>query len=85
MARNFNNLEDLNIRLKNLDDTAKELNCLNLVEIVINGLVIDAPMGRLNISDWGYKKFKEISWEVYGYNGVYKDKYLYDITIYLKY
>lgn len=85
MERKFNNLEEINKCLKNLDDTAKGLNCLNLVEIVINGLVVDAPMGRLNISDWGYKKFKEISWEVYGYKGVYKDKYLYDITIYINY
>ena len=85
MKRHFNNLESLNRCLKNLDDTAKKTNRNNLIEIVINGLSMNAPMGRLNVSDWGFKKFKEISWEVFGYNGVFKDKYMFDVTIYIKY
>ena len=83
--KKFNNLEDLNQSLKKLDDKAKEINRLNFIEIIINGLVVNAPMGCLNIRDWGNKNFKEISWEIFGYNGVFKDKYLFDVTIYLNY
>lgn len=85
MERNFNNLEDLNKSLKKIDDKAKEINRLNVVEIIINGIVVDAPMEGLNIRDWGNKKFKEISWEIFGYKGVFQDKYLFDITIYINY
>lgn len=85
MERNFNNLEDLNKSLKKIDDKAKEINRLNVVEIIVNGIVIDALMEGLNIRDWGNKKFKEISWEIFGYKGVFQDKYLFDITIYINY
>ena len=85
MERKFNNLEDLNKSLKKIDDKAKEINRFNVVEIIINDIVIDAPMGGLNIRDWGNKKFKEISWEIFCYKGVFQDKYLFDITIYINY
>lgn len=85
MERNFNNLEDLNKSLKKINDKAKEINRLNVVEIIINGIVVEAPMEGLNIRDWGNKKIKEISWEIFGYKGASQDKYLFDITIYINY
>lgn len=83
--KKFNNLEVLNNYLKKLDDRAKQFNKLNLINIIVNGLFIQAPMGCLNIRDWGNKNFKEISWEISGYNGVFKDKYLFDVNIYINY